>query len=98
MRFEDGVLVPRHGVYVSRVLLPNGETRTGVTNIGVRPTFEGDRVTVETNIFDFDADLYGERLTLEFHAFLRPEIRFDSPEQLRTQISADVAAAREMIL
>ena len=98
MRFEDGVLVPRHGVYVSRVLLPNGETRTGVTNIGVRPTFEGDRVTVETNIFDFDADLYGERLTLEFHAFLRPEIRFDSPEQLRGQISADVAAAREMIL
>jgi riboflavin kinase/FMN adenylyltransferase len=88
MRFEEGVLVPRRGVYAVRVLLPDGSVHGGVTNIGVRPTFEGERMTVETNIFDLNADLYGRRLTLEFYGFLRPERKFDDAEQLRRQIGA----------
>lgn len=94
MRFEEGVLIPPHGVYISRVCLPDGASRGAVTNIGVRPTFDGDRVTVETHILDYSADLYGQRLCVELLHFQRPERRFDGPEALRKQISADAAAAR----
>ena len=95
MRFEEGVLIPPHGVYFTRVCLPDGEARGAVTNIGVRPTFDGDRVTVETHILDYSADLYGQRLCVELLHFQRPERRFDGPEALRTQIRADAQAARD---
>ncbi len=94
MRFEDGVLVPPHGVYISRVCLPDGAARGAVTNVGVRPTFDGERVTVETHILDYSADLYGERLCVELLHFLRPERRFESADALRAQIRTDAAAAR----
>ena len=96
MRFSDGVLVPRYGVYASRVLLPEGP-RNAVTNIGVRPTFDesGTRVTVETNILDYDAELYGQRLCVEMHAFLRPERPFAGAEALKQQIALDAARAGE---
>ena len=94
MGFQPGVLVPKKGVYVSRVLLPDGTEKPAVTNIGVRPTFEGERLTVETHIFDFDADLYGEKLTLEFHSFLRPERRFETAAALQRQIAEDAAQAK----
>jgi riboflavin kinase/FMN adenylyltransferase len=95
MRFEEGVLVPPHGVYVSKVILPEGSERGAVTNIGVRPTFDGDRVTVETHILDYSADLYGQRLCVELLHFLRPERRFDGPDALRAQLRADADAARD---
>ena len=94
MRFAPDVLAPRHGVYASRVLMPEG-TFSSVTNVGVRPTFEGRQLTVETHILGFDADLYGRLLTLEFHEFLRPEQPFPSPEALSAQIREDVARTRE---
>ena len=60
LRFQPGVLVPAHGVYATRVTFENGESRPAVTNIGVRPTVDdGDRVTVEGFILDFQGDLYG---------------------------------------
>lgn len=95
MRFPEGVLVPKRGVYASKVRLPDGE-HTAVTNIGVRPTFGGDKVTVETNILDYSADLYGQRACVEFHDFIRPERKFDSPEELMLQIKRDAAAARAL--
>ena len=105
MRFEDGVLPPRFGVYASRVLLPEGAADgeqaalDAVTNVGVRPTFDesGTRVTVETHIFDFDAELYGKRLCVEFYEFLRPERPFASPEALSAQIREDAAQARALL-
>ena len=101
MRFEDGVLTPRFGAYASRVLLPeDGEVKLdAVTNVGVRPTFDesGARVTVETHIFDFDAEIYGKRLCVEFCAFLRPERPFASPEALSAQIREDAVRAREFL-
>ena len=98
MRFEDGVLIPRHGVYASVVQLPEGP-RAAVTNIGVRPTFDGDgkRVTVETNILDYNADLYGQRLCVELRAFLRPERPFENADALKAQIARDAASARAML-
>ncbi len=96
MVFDHGVLIPRRGVYATRVVLPDGE-HVSVTNIGVRPTFGGSKVTVETNILDYEADLYGQSVCVEFHAFLRPERRFDSAAELMEQIKRDSRRAREIL-
>lgn len=96
MLLGESVLVPKHGVYATKVLL-EGHERTAVTNIGVRPTFNGNRVTVETNIIDFDGDLYGKSACVEFYDFIRPERRFDSAEALQEQIRRDSAAVMQRV-
>ena len=89
-----GVIVPRHGVYAAMAWLPDGP-RPAVTNVGVRPTFAGDgAVTVETNLLDFDGQLYGARVRVDFLAFLRDETRFGTPEELAAQIRRDIGSAR----
>ena len=93
MMLEEGVLIPRRGVYASRVLLPDG-THPAVTNVGMRPTFDGQRVTVETHILDYSADLYGQRVCVEFCRFLRDERKFDGPEALSAQIRSDTEQTR----
>jgi len=91
----EGVIVPRHGVYATRVWLSEG-VKLAVTNVGVRPTFDsGDRLTVESNILDFSGNLYGSQVRLEFLRFLRDERRFPTPEALGEQIRRDIEATRE---
>lgn len=93
-RIPEGVIVPRHGVYATRVWLPEGP-RPAVTNVGVRPTFGGDdRLTVESNILDFNGNLYGSQVRLEFLRFLRDERKFPTPEALGEQIGLDIQATR----
>ena len=95
LEVPEGVLVPRHGVYITRVYLDDGRSFPGVTNVGVRPTVSQDgRVTVETFLLDFDGDLYDRRIRLEFFRYLRGEQRFDDAEGLKTQIHRDIAQAR----
>ena len=96
MRFQENVLVPRHGVYATTVELPCG-TYGAVTNVGVRPTFGGDSVTVESNILDFSGDLYGQNACVRFYGFIRPERRFDTPEELMLQIRRDADTAAERL-
>ena len=87
------VLVPSHGVYVTRVHLPSGTSYPAVTNVGTRPTVNnGLDVTVEPWLLGFEGDLYGQRVRVEFFKHLRDEIRFDSLDALRTQIQKDAAA------
>ncbi len=94
IRVPEGVIVPRRGVYATRVWLPDGP-KPAVTNVGVRPTFDnGGAVTVESNILDFAGNLYGAQVRIEFLSFLRDEARFSSPEALSRQIQKDIAAAR----
>ena len=89
------VLVPGHGVYAARVCLPDGSTYMAVTNVGTRPTVaNGTDITVESWLLDFDGDLYGQTLRVEFCRRIRDEIRFDSLEALKAQISADAAETR----
>ena len=89
------VLVPDHGVYVTRVYLPDGRSFPGVTNVGTRPTVsESDAVSVETFLLDFDGDLYEQHIRIEFCRHLRGERKFDSLEALRQQIHKDIAMAR----
>ncbi len=87
LHFPPGVLVPAHGVYVTRVVFANGESRPAVTNVGVRPTVDdGDAVTVEGFILHFDGDLYGQTIRMEFYDYLRGERKFDTLEELRAEV------------
>ena len=89
------VLVPSHGVYVTRATLPDGTGYAAVTNVGTRPTVNnGTDVTVEACLLDFEGDLYGKTLRLEFFEHLRDEVRFDSLDALKAQIAADAEATR----
>lgn len=91
----QSVLVPSHGVYVTRACLADGRTFAAVTNVGTRPTVNnGTNVTVEAYLLDFSGDLYGQTLRLEYHRKLRGEVRFDSLETLKAQISQDIESTR----
>ena len=88
-----GLTVPKFGVYVCRALVD--ETwYPAVTNVGTRPTVEGQGITVEPWILDYSGNLYGREITLEFHYFLRPEEKFENLEALKTQIHGDAEATR----
>jgi riboflavin kinase/FMN adenylyltransferase len=92
----DKQLLPRFGVYACYATL--GDQRyKAVTNIGKRPTFAGDDVTVEAHLLDFDQDIYGEILTLEFVANLRDEMKFSGIEALVSQIRSDVKHGRKLL-
>jgi riboflavin kinase/FMN adenylyltransferase len=90
--------IPASGVYACRATV-NGITYQAVTNIGVRPTFEASPVPprVESHLLDFDQDIYGEKLQLEFVSRLRGEQRFASASELIAQIQGDVRAARRIL-
>ena len=89
------VLVPSHGVYATRATLEDGSCYAAVTNVGTRPTVQnGSDITVEACLLDFQGDLYGKQLRLEFYEHLRQEVRFDSLDALRAQIQSDADATR----
>ncbi len=91
-------LEPARGVYAVTARLPDGSVRSGVANIGRRPTVSaGTESRLEVHLFDFAADLYGAELAVALHAFLRPERRFAGLEALRAQIAQDAAAARDLL-
>ena len=86
-------LLPASGIYAVRVSR-NGEKLPGVANIGTCPTFDNQELSLEVHLMDFNGDLYGERLQVEFVTRLREERRFLSIDELAAQIRADVEAAR----
>ena len=93
----QGVIAPGFGVYASRVWLPGGEVRLAVTNVGTRPTVNSDRgaVTVEPWILDYQGDLYGRSIQVEFYALLRPERKFPSVQALREAILENARQTRD---
>ncbi len=82
------------GVFVSTVIMDNARLPS-VSNIGTRPVFDGENILLESHIFDFDQDIYGKHLSVEFHRKIRSEQKFDSSEALIEQIALDVISARE---
>lgn len=89
------VLVPSHGVYATRIILPDGASYAAVTNVGTRPTVNnGADITVESWLLDYDGDLYGQTVRVEFHEHIRDEVRFDSLDALKAQITADAETTR----
>jgi riboflavin kinase/FMN adenylyltransferase len=92
---DDRYVYPGHGVYACRAEVPGLGTWAAATNVGVRPTFvTGRGVLVEAFLIDFDGDIYGRELRLDFLSRLRGERRFDSVEALVGQMGRDVEATR----
>lgn len=83
----------RHGVYATEISA-EGKRYNAITNVGVRPTVDGSTLCAETNIFDFDGDLYGKEVNVEFRKFIRPEMKFSSVEALTRQVLADIENAK----
>ena len=92
----EGVVLPNLGVYACTCRIGRNQY-AAVTNIGSRPTVEGHQVRAESWILDFEGDLYGKEITLEFHKFLRPEVKFESLAALQVQIHADAAQTRRLL-
>lgn len=89
-------LLPRKGVYATYIYI-NDRLYQSITNIGYRPTFGDDSLLIESHIFDFDGDLYGKELKLNFVKRLRDEKRFDGVDALVSQIKIDVLEVREIL-
>ncbi len=86
-------VIPKYGVYATANLI-DGIWRRSITNVGIRPTFDGDKEpSIESYIFDFDGDLYGDVLRVRFLHRIRDERKFGGIEELKTQIAKDSAVA-----
>lgn len=81
-------IVPKYGVYVVTGEC-EGEVYKGMMNIGVRPTVDGQNLSVEVHFFDFDQDVYGKEFKISILEFVREEKKFDSLEELKNQIAKD---------
>ena len=82
-------LIPEKGVYAVRVQVNRGDWLDGMVNLGTQPTFGGRKFQIETHIFDFDQDIYGDELTIAFVQRIRSEKRFESVEELQLQLRID---------
>lgn len=92
-----GQMVPSPGVYAVKVRMENSVVwMRGMMNIGTRPTFDGRRITLETNIFNFDGDIYDQLLLVSFVKRIRGERKFVSPEELREQLKEDEQTIMDM--
>jgi len=85
---EEYKIMPKNGVYLVRCFFEK-EKLYGMMNIGFNPTFGSNDKTLEVNIFDFDKDLYGETIRIEFLNFIREEIKFENVELLQNQLIKD---------
>lgn len=90
-----GKILPPNGVYATKTII-GGKSFLSMTNIGTRPTFEeGALRNIETNIFDFSGDIYGENARVEFYRFIRPEMHFESPSDLIEEIKRNKIQIKE---
>lgn len=88
-------LLPPRGVYMTRLSF-EGVDFSGITNVGCRPTVSSSgQMSVETYVYDFHEEIYGEPVEVSFYSFCRPELRFDGVEQLKENMAADIRAGRE---
>lgn len=93
----DHYLRPRYGIYAVRGRLADGRVLNGAANLGVRPSFDPPKELLEPHFFDFAEDLYDQVIEVEFHAFLRPEAKYEGLVALTAAIAADCAQARELL-
>ena len=89
-------VIPRLGVYAVKVKI-NGFNKNGIANIGYRPTFNGQNLLLETNIFGFNKNLYNKVISVSFKKFIRPEKKFKNLEHLKKQIKIDIKRAKNNV-
>ncbi len=95
IEFDSDLIVPKRGVYITKTKYKD-QLYFSVTNIGKNPTFKSDEVmSVETHLLDFDNDIYGDEISVYFIDRIRDERKFDSVNELISQIKKDVETARE---
>lgn len=92
-------LIPCNGVYAVKVRFPSNPQieYSGMCNIGTRPTFDGKFKTIEVHLFDFDKDIYGQQIQLDFIQRIRGEVRFDGIEDLKIQLQQDERKIRTIL-
>ena len=90
----DNYVIPRLGVYTVKVSNKNFN-KNGIANIGYRPTFKGQSLLLETNIFGFRKNLYNKVINVSFEKFIRPEKKFKNLEYLKKQIKLDIKLAKK---
>jgi riboflavin kinase / FMN adenylyltransferase len=88
---------PKYGIYAVRVTLEDASEHPGVASLGVRPTFQPPQELLEAHLFGFDGDLYGRRIEVALHAFIREERKFESVDALVAQMREDETVARELL-
>ena len=89
----SNIIKPKKGVYVVRVQYIS-KYINGIANFGIRPTIDGKKLLLEVNLFDFNQDIYGKELTVEFLTFIRDEKKFDNFALLTEQIRKDIQLAK----
>ncbi|NEQ51650.1 MAG: bifunctional riboflavin kinase/FAD synthetase [Leptolyngbya sp. SIO3F4] len=99
LKLPSDKFIPCLGVYSVKAfgILPDQKPVLGVMNIGNRPTVDGQDISVEVHLFDWEGDLYGETLTVSLERFIRPEQKFDSLDALKEQIAQDCKTARDTL-
>ena len=96
--FADNILIPAYGVYITRTIIGD-RTFNSISNVGIRPSVEKtDKPNIETNIFDFDEDIYGQNITVEFIKMIRREIKFPNEKELFEQIYRDISYAKDYFI
>lgn len=93
---EGGKLIPKDGVYAVSIV-HSGQTYYGMMNIGNRPTVNGTDRSVEVNIFDFNKDIYGEKIRVHLVKRLRDEVKFNGIDALKAQLNSDAIHAKEVL-
>ncbi|MCC3867152.1 bifunctional riboflavin kinase/FAD synthetase [Terrisporobacter mayombei] len=88
LRLQENLIIPKRGIYATKVYIGN-EVYVGATNIGYNPTVNGERMSVETNILQFDKDIYGKTIKLEFLERIRDEKKFKDLNELKIQLKMD---------
>ena len=88
---------PKYGIYAVRVTLDDGSEHPGVASLGVRPTFDPPTELLEAHLFGFDGDLYGRKIEVALHAFIREEKKFEKLDDLVAHMREDEAAARRLL-
>ena len=89
LSIDDNILIPKNGIYAVKVYLGKREFY-GATNIGYNPTVNGEGLSIETNILDFNEDIYGEVIKVEFLERIRDEKKFSSLDELKNQLKQDI--------
>jgi riboflavin kinase / FMN adenylyltransferase len=91
-------LRPAYGIYAVRVRTDDDREFAGVASLGIRPTFDPPRELLEAVLFGFDGDLYDRTIEVALHHYLRPEMKFDSVDALKSQMDEDAEEAKRLLL
>ena len=94
MNIPENQILPKSGVYLAREI-KDGKTYFGITNVGSKPTVDDERKNVETYIQDFNQEIYGKIIKIEFLKRIRDIVKFDSLEELKKQLEEDKKAIRQ---